>query len=60
MPSINDILLCGAMAAAKERGLRVGIDINIIGFYDLVISAVIDPSFWTIRTPENKTAISER
>lgn len=47
----NDILAYGAMAGAKDSGRQVGVDLGIIGFDDLEMSAVMDPPLTTIRIP---------
>lgn len=39
----NDILAFGAMAAVRNEGYIVGVDVSITGFDDLVISRVTDP-----------------
>lgn len=50
----NDILAYGVMAAIKDRGLKVGGDISIVGFDDLEMSAAMDPPLTTIRIPGHK------
>lgn len=50
----NDILAFGAMAAVKEAGYRVGIDVSIVGFDDLEASEVTDPPLTTVRIPAYK------
>ncbi|MBT4267160.1 MAG: LacI family DNA-binding transcriptional regulator [Deltaproteobacteria bacterium] len=47
----NDILAYGAIAGAKDLDRRVGVDLGIIGFDDLEMSAVMDPPLTTIRIP---------
>jgi len=47
----NDILAYGAIAAARDLGRRVGVDLGIIGFDDLEMSAVMDPPLTTVRIP---------
>jgi len=47
----NDIIAYGAMAIAKEKGLKVGTDISIVGFDDLEMSATMDPPLTTTRIP---------
>ena len=50
----NDIIAYGAMAIAKEKGLKVGTDISIVGFDDLEMSATMDPPLTTTRIPGNE------
>jgi len=47
----NDILAIGAMAAAKEMGLKVGVDVSITGFDDLEVSEALNPSLTTFKIP---------
>jgi LacI family transcriptional regulator len=41
----------GAIAAARELGLRVPADLSIIGFHDAPVAAYIDPPLSTVRMP---------
>ncbi len=50
----NDIIAYGVMAIAKEKGLKVGTDISIVGFDDLEMSAAMDPPLTTTRIPGNE------
>ncbi|MBU2647028.1 LacI family transcriptional regulator [bacterium] len=50
----NDILAYGAIAAARDLGRQVGVDLGIIGFDDLEMSAVMNPPLTTIRIPGQK------
>lgn len=45
----SDLLACGAIAAARERGLFVPEDISIIGFDDIELAAYVVPSLTTVR-----------
>ena len=51
----SDVLACGAIAAARERGLYVPEDISIIGFDDIEIAAYVVPGLTTVR--QNRTEI---
>ncbi len=53
----NDIIAYGAMAIAKEKGLKVGTDISIVGFDDLEMSAAMDPPLTTTRIPGNEMGV---
>ncbi|MEW6665430.1 MAG: LacI family DNA-binding transcriptional regulator [Thermodesulfobacteriota bacterium] len=46
-----DELAIGAMAAAKEKGLRIPGDISIVGFNDIEYASFCDPPLTTIRVP---------
>jgi DNA-binding LacI/PurR family transcriptional regulator len=50
----NDELGIGAVAAIKDRGLRVPEDISVVGFDDIEFSAFSSPSLTTIRAPEQE------
>lgn len=50
----NDYLAIGAMKALKEAGLRIPGDMALVGFDDLSISAILDPSLTTVRQPKNE------
>ena len=47
----NDLIAFGVIKALKERGLRVPEDISIIGYDDIYLSSLFDPSLTTIRQP---------
>lgn len=47
----NDRMAIGAMRALKRRGFRVPEDIEIIGFDDIELSALVDPPLTTIAQP---------
>lgn len=48
----NDLIAVGAIKALKHCGYRIPEDISIIGFDNLPISSVIDPSLTTIHVPK--------
>ncbi|MDA0159858.1 substrate-binding domain-containing protein [Solirubrobacter ginsenosidimutans] len=47
----NDPIACGALRAARERGLRVPEDVSIVGFDDFPLAAATTPALTTIRQP---------
>ena len=47
----SDVLAMGALAAARERGLRVPEDLSIGGFDDIDFAAYTDPPLTTVRVP---------
>jgi DNA-binding LacI/PurR family transcriptional regulator len=49
--AMSDETAIGAIAAAKERGLRVPDDVSILGFNDIEYAAYCDPPLTTIRVP---------
>ena len=49
--SFNDVAAMGAMRALQDAGLRVPIDVSVIGFDDIRAAAFISPSLTTVRQP---------
>jgi LacI family transcriptional regulator len=47
----NDMQAVGAMNAVRRQGLSVPADVSIVGFDDLEIAALINPSLTTVRQP---------
>jgi DNA-binding LacI/PurR family transcriptional regulator len=47
----SDVLAIGAIAAARERGIRVPDDVSVAGFDDIDFAAFSHPSLTTIRVP---------
>lgn len=47
----NDLSAIGAIAAIRERGLRVPEDISVVGFDDIASAAFQNPSLTTVRQP---------
>ena len=50
----SDILAIGALAAVKERGLRVPQDLSLAGFDDIDYAAFTDPPLTTMRVPAHE------
>jgi LacI family transcriptional regulator len=50
----NDLMAIGAMSAAQQRGLVVGVDIAIIGFDDTPMSEHSHPPLTTVHQPVYK------
>ncbi|WP_370942078.1 LacI family DNA-binding transcriptional regulator [Amycolatopsis sp. cg5] len=49
--AVNDVMAVGAMAACRDRGLRVPQDIAVAGFDDIITLRDIRPSLSTVRVP---------
>ena len=49
--AFNDMAACGAIRALQTEGLRVPQDISVIGFDDLTLGRIVQPSLTTIRQP---------
>jgi LacI family transcriptional regulator len=47
----NDLLAFGAISAAGERGLKVGHDISITGFDDILLAEFASPPLTTVHLP---------
>jgi len=47
----NDLMAIGAICAIKEKGLRVPVDIPVVGFDDIDVAGYFDPPLTTIRQP---------
>jgi DNA-binding LacI/PurR family transcriptional regulator len=47
----SDVVALGAIGALRERGLRVPMDISVVGFDDIPLVAFFDPPLTTIRVP---------
>jgi len=50
----SDMLALGALAAAREKGLRVPEDISVAGFDDIDFAAFSDPPLTTVRVPASQ------
>jgi LacI family transcriptional regulator len=48
---VNDFAAVGAMGALRDRGLRPGEDVAVVGFNDVSIAAELSPSLTTVRSP---------
>lgn len=48
---LNDAMAIGAMHAAQERGLRVGVDLAITGFDDAPMIQYLNPPLTSLRQP---------
>lgn len=54
--AVNDLLAIGAYRGIIDEGLAVGQDIAVVGFDDLFLSEVIQPTLTTIHQPLEKMA----
>ena len=54
----NDICAFGAMRALQSRGLKVGIDVSVIGFDDINLANHSHPTLTTISQPFRKIGFS--
>jgi LacI family transcriptional regulator len=49
--AVNDFAAIGAMGAAREKGLRVGCDLSIVGFNDVPLARDLPVPLTTVRSP---------
>jgi LacI family transcriptional regulator len=47
----NDAIATGALRAIKEAGLRVPVDIAVVGFDDIPLASMTEPPLTTVRQP---------
>lgn len=50
----NDLLVLGALRAAREAGLCVPRDVSLVGVNDIPLGDLIDPPLTTIRVPQRE------
>ena len=51
----SDIMAVGAMRAINEAGLRIPVDVAVVGFDDIPVAAHTNPPLTTIRQPAMRT-----
>jgi LacI family transcriptional regulator len=49
--ALNDAMAVGALAAFRDRGIRVPQEVSLIGFDDIPLAADVSPSLTTVRLP---------
>ncbi|QOR70093.1 LacI family DNA-binding transcriptional regulator [Ruania alkalisoli] len=49
--AVNDVMAMGAMAATRDAGMRVGEDVGIAGFDDIVTLRDVTPGLSTVAVP---------
>lgn len=49
--AINDMTALGACGGIRELGRRVGEDVSVVGFDDIVLASLSDPPLTTVRQP---------
>lgn len=54
--AVNDLLAIGAYRGIRDEGLSIGIDIAVVGFDDIFLSEIIQPTLTTIHQPLDKMA----
>jgi len=54
--AVNDLLAIGAYRGVREEGLTVGRDIAIVGFDDIFLAEIIQPTLTTVHQPLDQMA----
>ena len=54
----TDEVAFGAISALRERGLRIPLDVSVVGFDDVVMSAHSDPPLTTIHVPARELGLA--
>lgn len=49
--AINDMCALGVCAGVRDAGLRVGVDVSVVGFDDIVLADLAAPPLTTVRQP---------
>jgi DNA-binding LacI/PurR family transcriptional regulator len=49
--AINDMCALGVSASVRDAGLRVGEDVSVVGFDDIMLADLATPPLTTIRQP---------
>jgi DNA-binding LacI/PurR family transcriptional regulator len=49
--SAGDLTALGVMTAIRDRGLKVGRDVSVVGYDDLRFAATLDPPLTTVKQP---------
>lgn len=47
----NDLVAIGAMAVARAAGLRLPVDLSVVGYNDIPLAARVAPTLTTVRVP---------
>ena len=48
----NDLIALGALRAARETGVRIPLDLSLVGFNDIAQAALLEPALTTVRVPQ--------
>ncbi|MEJ3750848.1 LacI family DNA-binding transcriptional regulator [Actinomycetes bacterium KLBMP 9797] len=54
----NDLQALGVYRAARELGLRIPTELSVVGFDDLPVAALVDPTLTTVRQPLTEMAVA--
>lgn len=54
---VSDVLAAAAIKAALESGLRVPEDVAVVGFDDIIIAQIMNPSITTVRQPTSQIGL---
>lgn len=51
---VNDMLAVGILQGAREFGVKVPLEVSVVGFDDLTASRIAQPSLTTLKLPRNQ------
>ncbi|MGG7507417.1 LacI family DNA-binding transcriptional regulator [Plantibacter sp. YIM 135249] len=54
--TINDMTALGFCRGLRDLGLRVGVDVSVVGFDDVLLAELVDPALTTVRQPISRMA----
>ena len=54
----NDLQALGVYQAARELGLRIPVDLSVVGFDDLPVAALVEPPLTTVHQPLTEMAVA--
>lgn len=54
--AINDMCALGVCAGVRDAGMRVGRDVSVVGFDDIVLAELASPALTTVRQPLRQMA----
>jgi DNA-binding LacI/PurR family transcriptional regulator len=53
---LNDLVAIGAYRGVRDEGLQVGKDVAIVGFDDIFLTEIVQPTLTTIHQPLDQMA----
>ena len=50
----NDVLAVGALKRARERNIKVPVDVSVTGFDDIELAQLLEPALTTVHVPHRE------